>query len=341
MVAREPASPPANSHSIGIEVADGATRITVLLSGASLSARRWHTRLAAPPSPEEAVSHIHGLIERALREETGHDALTSQLPPVIAAIGVALWGRVDTAQGIVRELRPLDDWRGFPLAARISERWHVPVTLVSATAAAALAEARHGAGAGLGMQLYVHSGRTVSLACIREDTIVLGARDGEGLLAHMCVSSGGPRCSCGLHGHLEPIASAQAIVRTMIGLASDSDESTTAMLRISQGRAEAMSSAQVLRLAAEGEPTAAGVVRQALDALALALANTVALLAPDAIVIGGPLTEAGDLFLAPLRTQLDRLCAPFTTPPVLRLGTLEPFAALLGAHLLAQPWHNT
>lgn len=340
MVAHEPASPQVHSRCIGIEVADGATRLTALLSGES-SARRWHTRLATPPSPEEAIAHIHELIERALREAPEEPAATSTLSVPIAAIGVALWGKVDTSHGIVRELRPLAGWQDFPLAARLRERWRVPVVIAPAVAAAALAEAHHSTNAEYRSLLYVHSARTISSAYIRDNAITLGARDGEGMLAHMLVTPNGPRCSCGLPGHLEPIASAQAIVRTMIGLASDSDESTAAMLRISQGRAEAMSAAQVIRLAAEGEPTATRVVTNALDALALALANTVALLAPDGIVIGGPLTEAGDAFLTPLRGRLDSLCHPFTTPPALRLGMLEPFSTLLGAQLLAQSWHNT
>lgn len=340
MVAHEPASPQLHSRSIGIEIADGATSLTALFGGEA-PGHRWHTHLATPPSPEEAVSHIHELIKRVAREtsEDGSPASTISLP--IAAIGVALWGNVDTTQGIVRELRPLTSWQGFHLAAALRERLHIPVVITSATAAAALAETKHSSLAGSGALLYVHLARTISCAYTRNGTEVLGARASEGLLAHTLVAQDGPRCSCGQFGHLEPIASAQAIVRTMIGLASDSEESTAAMLRISHGRAEAMSAAQVVQLAAAGEPTAARVVGHALDALALALANTVALLAPDVIVIGGPLTAGGDAFLTPLRERLHNLCRPFTTSPVLLPGALEPFSALVGAQLLAQSWHNT
>jgi glucokinase len=340
MVAREPTSPQTHSRSIGIEIADGATRLTALL-GTETSARRWHTRLPAPPSPEEAVSHIHDLIERAVRETSEDSNSASPPSPPIAAIGVALWGNVDATGGIVRELRPLTSWHGFPLAAALRQHRHVPIAIASATTAAALAEARQSAQADAKTLLYVHLGRTISTACIRDGSIVVGAHAGDGMLAHMFVIPDGPRCSCGVRGHLEPIASAQAIVRTMIGLAADSEESTAAMLRISHGRAEAMTVAQVVQLAASGDPTATRIVGDAQDALALALANSVALLAPNTIVIGGPLTEAGDAFLTPLRERLDSLCHPFTTPPSLRLSVLEPFSALLGAQLLAQSWHNT
>lgn len=341
MVAHEPASPQAHSRSIGIEIADGATRLTAILN-AELSSQRWHTRLPEPPSPEEAVSRIHELIERVTREVSTPDNSTPTAPPpAITAIGIALWGRIDTSHGIVHELRPIAGWQDFPLAGAIAERWHLPVTIASAVVAAALAEARQSANAAFETLLYVHLGRTISSAYVRKGSVLLGARAGEGMLAHMLVSPDGPRCSCGLHGHLEPIASAQAIVRNMIGIASDSEESTAAMLRITHGRAEAMSAAQVVRLASEGEPAAARVVESTLDALAMALANTTALLAPDVVVIGGPLTEAGDAILTPLHDRLNSLCRPFTAPPALNLGALEPFSALLGAQLLAHTWHNT
>ncbi len=341
MVAHEPASPQAHSRSMGIEIADGAARLTAILDDKP-SSRRWHIRLPAPPSPGEAVSHIHELIERVIRDVSAPGtSVPTVSPPPIAAIGIAVWGRVDASSGVVRELRPIADWQDFPLAAVISERWHLPVAIAPAVVTAALAEARQSANAAFETQLYVHVGRTISSACVRNGSAILGLRDGEGMLAHMHVAPDDFRCSCGLRGHLEPIASAQAIVRNMIGLAAGSEESTAAMLRISHGRAEAMGAAQVIRLAAEGEPVAARVVARAFDALALALANATAILAPDTIVIGGPLTEARDAILTPVHDRLERLCRPFATPPALHLGTYEPFSALLGAQLLAHTWHNT
>jgi glucokinase len=129
---------------------------------------------------------------------------------------------------------------------------------------------------------------------------------------------------------LDPIASAQSLVRAMIGLAVDQPESNTRMLAVSGGRAEAMTAEQVARLAAEGDPVARGVVDRALDALAPALANLVATLDPDAIVVGGPLAGVR-AFLDPLEDRVAALCQPFTTAPPLLGGELEPVAALSGA----------
>ena len=71
------------------------------------------------------------------------------------------------------------------------------------------------------------------------------------------------------------------------------------------------------------------------------LASAVALLAPEIVIIGGPLVEAGDAFLGRLRDQLNTLAAPFAPVPPLHWGTLEPFAALRGAALLAEATART
>ncbi len=318
---------------LGVEIAQGATRLTVgRPRGAEI--RRWLTRLPTPPTPEDGVDAIHSLIERALAE--GGPSQSGG-----ARLGVAVWGTVDAEQGIIRDLPQAPHWENFPLAAKLAERWGPVVRIESATSASALAEAELGAGKNASPLLYVLLARTVTSALVVNGRVIHGAHGMEGGLGHWLVRPGGPRCACGVSGHLDPLASAQSLVRNMIGRASDSDESTAAMLRVTGGRAEAITAAQVARLAAEGEPAASAVVDEALDGLSLALANLVATLDPAAIVIGGPFVEAGEDFFAPLRLRLDALCNSFTqTPPVVP-GALEPHAALAGALLLAERYDET
>jgi len=313
----------------GIEIADSGTRLTAVASTAP-GDRRWHARLPTPPLPGEAVTHIDALLDRMLRD-LGTGALT--------ALGVALQGRVDADRGVVLAVRQAPHWSGYPLAEQLAKQLagrQVSVRVESSANAAALAEATLGAGAGAADVLYVHSGRDVSSALVYRGGLLHGAHGAEGMLAHLVVRPEGPRCSCGLQGHLEPLASAQSIVRRMIGRASDSDESAAAMQQITGGRAEALTVEQVVWLATQGDPAASAITAEALGALATGLANAVALLDPGVIVIGGPLVAAGEAFLAALRAHVAELCAPFTTAPTITWGSLEPGAALLGARLLAE-----
>jgi glucokinase len=323
---------------VGVEIADSGMRLVAALDTAR-GARRWSTRLAAPPPAEETIAHVHELIARALAESgappaTGAAAGRPGGSPV--AVGVALAGRVDAERGTVRDVSLASGWQDFPLGADLTERWGGPVVAQTTTQAAALAEARLGAGRGHSELLYVVLGRSITASVVLHGRVYYGAHGQAGELAHWRVSADGPRCSCGARGHLEPIASAQSLVRTMIGRAVDRPESNAAMLAISGGRAEAMTAEQVIRLAAEGDPVAGVVVGEALDALAPALANLAAALDPQAIVLGGPLAGAGGAFLDPLGARLAALRRSQAPAPSLLAGELEPAAALIGAVLSAE-----
>ncbi len=349
---------------LGLEIADSGMRLAVAL-GAEPGARRWHARLPTPPAPAEALDAINALIARALTEggaaapadgSDGSDGPDSADAPVVngvpCAIGLAFWGAVDAARGEIAGTfgaRLAPGWEGFPLSERLVARWGGPVRIETATNAAALAEAQLGAGRGYDGVLYTLLGRGVTSALVIGGHVWRGATGRAGMLGHWLAhpeavdgapgAGQAPRCICGMRGHLDPIASAQSLTRNMIGRASDSDESHAAMLRISSGRAEAMTAPQVVALAAAGDPAATSVLDDALEPLAVALANLVATLDPGVIVIGGPLADAGDRFYAPLRARVAALTAPYRqsadAPPIVA-GALEPFAALRGAVLVAQ-----
>lgn len=328
---------------VGVELTDSGTRLAAAMRGPEETAggvpgmRRWHTRLPAPPTAAEAVEHLHALIARALDESgQGVWGAASDEPAPGVAIGVALAGQVDVARGVVRSMRLASGWDDFALAAALAGRWGGPVALHTTTQAAALGEARVGAARGHSSLIYLLLGRSVSAALIAGGHLWVGAHGRAGDLAHWLALPHGPRCACGIQGHLEPVASAQSLVRTMIGRAVDHPESNAAMLGISGGRAEAMSAEQVVRLASDGDPVAREVVEQALEALAPALANLVAAFDPDELVLGGPLAGAGAGFLDPLAKRVAALCGPYTTPPPLLGGELEPAAALVGAVLRAE-----
>ena len=326
------ATPNISPIAVGVEIADSATRFSVVLAP-DPSARRWQVRLPVPPTPDVAYDHLGVLILRALREHDPSAVPDDHLPSL--ALGVAVWGRVHASQGVVQSLPQAPGWSSFPLAARLRERLNALVRVESAMNAAALAEAALGAGVGYDPLLYISIARSVSAAVIARGEPLHGARGLEGALAHLPMRPDGPRCSCGARGHLEPIASAQAIVRTTIGRASDVDESLAAIQRITGGRAESLTAPHVVQLAVEGDPIARAVLDGALDALGLALAHAAALVDPGALVIGGPLAAAGEAFLSPLRDRLALLLGAHAEAPPLLAASLEPHAALVGAYLLA------
>lgn len=323
---------------IGVTIARSGTQIAAAVGDPAL-AGALVARFPAPPSPDEAVAAVEALVRRAA--EQAEDAAGARVVP--SAVGIAVEGRVDAPLGTVRALPQAPDWAGFPLAGQLRTALNVPVRIGSLVDAEALAEATHGAGAtadtGTGEPasplLYVALGRFVEAGIVTEGRVFAGAQGMAGMLGHVRVAEDGPRCSCGATGHLGAIASSQAVVRTMIGRAADHEESLAAMLRVTGGRAEAITAPQVVSLAVAGDLVAAAVVGEATAALAQGLAAAVALLDPALIVLAGPLAEAGDAFLTPLADRLQALCQHRPDVPPLLPARLGPRAALTGALLLA------
>ena len=91
---------------------------------------------------------------------------------------------------------------------------------------------------------------------------------------------------------------------------------------------------QVVQLAEEGDHAARAVLERAWDALAVTLANLVAALDPDVVILGGPPAEAGEGFCQPLRERLAILCGSWRPSPDLLPSALDSRAALIGACLL-------
>lgn len=91
----------------------------------------------------------------------------------------------------------------------------------------------------------------------------------------------------------------------------------------------------MLRRAQAGDPIARQIWDDALDALSLSLAQLTAFLAPQAIVIGGGLSQAGDALFQPLRQRIDALLS-FHRRPALLPAQIGENAGLIGAALRAR-----
>ena len=161
-------------------------------------------------------------------------------------------------------------------------------------------------------------GTGVSAALVSGGRLIRGGRGQPGELGHVVVRPDGPACGCGARGCLEAVASATAITRAY----------ATATGRSVEGAVDVVARA-------DREASARSVVRAATEALADGLAMLVQLVAPERIVLGGGLADAGDAWLDALRVALDGRCRVVPAPPIFpaRFGAR---AGVVGAALLAR-----
>jgi glucokinase len=145
-----------------------------------------------------------------------------------------------------------------------------------------------------------------------------GAHGGAGEIGHITVRPGGPECGCGRRGCLELFASAAAVGRAWAEACGDPEATA----------------ADAARAVESGDPRAAAVWHDALDALAEGLVTALTLLDPRVLIVGGGLAEAGETLFAPLREAV-RAKVTFQHVPTIVPAALGDAAGCLGAGLLA------
>ncbi|MEV6583403.1 ROK family protein [Streptomyces sp. NPDC051582] len=294
---------------IALDVGGTHIKGTVVEEGRILSHAHWHTR--AERGPDAVMDTVLGCADALVARARRHGSEPR-------AAGVVVPGLVDDEEGTAVLAANLG-WHDTPVRLWMTEHLDLPVAFGHDVRAGGIAEGRLGAGRGHSDFAFVPVGTGIAAALIIGGRPFAGEHGFAGELGHLVVRPGGHLCSCGNRGCLETLASASAIAR-----------------RYAATTGEAGVSAKDVHLRAQaGDPLAASVWTDAVDALAEGLAALTTVLDFGRIVIGGGLAEAGDPFLGPLRTAVaDRLT--FRGPPELVAAELGHRAGSLGAALLAQ-----
>ncbi|WP_084485929.1 ROK family protein [Humibacter albus] len=232
------------------------------------------------------------------------------------AAGLLVPGNVDDDAGIGVFAENLG-WHDFPFRERAESALGLPVGFGHDVRGAGEAEHRLGAARGFDDVMVVTIGTGIAAAVFIDGRPYAG-KGLAGEIGHDRVAEG-PACACGGRGCLEAVASAAAIARRYTARSGNP---------VSGAR-------DVLDRLHAGDCNAAATWDGALDALALGFSHSVALLAPDAIVIGGGLSEAGEELLQPLRERLDGILT-FHRRPQLIKASIGANAGLYGAALAAR-----
>jgi glucokinase len=256
--------------------------------------------------PGEAVADAVGAMLLELQRDV-RDAGRAGATPVPAGIGIA--GLVDSG-GVLRFSPNLAAASGVAIGDLVSERVGeaLGVTAVHAYNDAnctGLAELLLGAARGTRDGLVVTLGTGIGGALIVGGRVYAGARGLAGEVGHMVIDPNGPPCTCGKRGCWERYASGGGLARLAreAALAGTLHES----VRLAGGDPELVTGEHVTAAAASGDTEALRVMEELGWWVGLGLANLVAILDPERIVVGGGLGHAGEMLLEPTRRALAQL----------------------------------
>ncbi len=282
---------------IGIDI--GGTNLVAgavpAIGGAAQALRR------APTHAERGAEAVVGDVVRLVREAV--DEITRSTGGTVVGVGVGCPGPIDRAAGRVVE-SPNLGWRDFPLRDRIGAEVPWPVVINNDANCATYGEWWQGAGQGASSLVGITVGTGVGGGYILDGKVVHGVRDGAGEIGHTTVQVGGRRCPCGNDGCLEAYASGTAIAaRAREGLAAGAH---SLLPELTGGDPDAITSATVYEAVAAGDPFATGVLTEAARFLGVGVANVINLLNPEAVIIMGGVTRAGEPLFGPLRAEAHR-----------------------------------
>ena len=291
-----------SGHVIALDVGGTAMKGAILNSDNSVeSFHRWPTPREDGPDAvvNAAVAAIDELLERT------KDA---------RAVGIVVPGLVDDHTGVALFSENIG-WRNVPFRQIVEDRTGLPVGFGHDVRAGGLAERVMGAAVGIDDVLFMPIGTGISGAMYIGGRMVDNKYAGE--IGHLDVGSG-DLCACGAIGCLETVATGPSIARRYNAITG----------------ASVSGAKPVVDRMIDGDLVAASVWDEAVEALANALTSYVTLLSPELIVVGGGLSAAGDLLLAPLRMAVERRLV-WQQPPRIVQAALGDNAACLGAAILA------
>ncbi|MEO6251756.1 MAG: ROK family protein [Ferruginibacter sp.] len=270
------------------------------------------------------------------------DELYEALSPAIQEVG-----GIETIKGIgigapngnyysgTIEYAPNLKWKGIvPLAKLITEKFNVPAALTNDANAAAIGEMMYGAAKGMKDFIMITLGTGVGSGIVANGQLILGHDGFAGELGHTIIVPGGRmHWSTGFAGSLEAYTSATGVAMTAVEfLQSRPDEKS--LLR--DFASTDIDSRVVYDCAVKGDKIAKDVYAFTGKILGEALANFVMFSSPEAIILFGGLTKAGDLIMKPTREHMEKNLLPiFKNKVKLIFSELkEADAAILGASAL-------
>jgi predicted NBD/HSP70 family sugar kinase len=284
-----------------------------------------HVRVAAADLSSTVLAEASAPIDVDNDAEAALDTATELVAHVLedgavdrgrlVGAGMGLPGPFDRRRGAINSSTILPGWVGHDAAAELARRIEVQVEVDNDANLGALGELVFGAGRGLSDVVYVKLSTGIGAGLILGGAIHRGATGIAGEIGHVQVQPGGAVCNCGGRGCLQTVASTATLLAA--ARAAHGPELTL------QG---------LLELVQAGDFGARRIVGEAGRAVGRVLADLCNHVNPQAIVVGGDLSAAGEPLLAGIREEIDRHALPGAAEAVeVKAAVLGERAEVLGA----------
>ena len=234
-------------------------------------------------------------------------------------VGIGSAGPLHLDSGAISPVN-IPVWRKFPIVSKFAEiTENQNVVLHGDAMALAHAEFRLGAGQGVANMLGIVVSTGIGGGLILNDSLYTGETGNAYFIGHHTINFDGLQCACGRLGCVETYASGPR----MVAIAQDN------------GWVGEPSFIALAESARQGNATALQVIDEGARALAIGIVNSIGSLDIRTVVVGGGVSQAGEVYWNPLRHHIanESRFTDFISDIDLRLAQLQRDAGIVGAAL--------
>jgi glucokinase-like ROK family protein len=230
----------------------------------------------------------------------------------LCSIGIGVPGPVDFKRGTLVSPPIMPGWDRFPIIPTIQS--HFPsanVVVDNDVNVMAIGEKFWGAGKDFENLIFIKIGTGIGAGIVCRGEIYRGTNGCAGDIGHICVSKSGPICLCGNAGCLEAMAAGPAIAEQ--GRSAALEGKSQILLKLYETNGGRLRAEDVNRAAIEGDPVAIEIIRGSGQMIGDVLAGLVNFFNPGLIVIGGGVSNIGNILLSSIRQTILKRSLPLAT----------------------------
>ncbi|WP_346860563.1 ROK family protein [uncultured Draconibacterium sp.] len=221
----------------------------------------------------------------------------------IFAIGVAMPGLVDEIEGVNYTIKK-EEFRN--VRERLQEKFHRLVYINNDARMQAYGEFVFGKAIGHNNAIIINWNWGLGVGMILDGKLYNGATGFAGELSHTKFVEDGNLCICGKRGCLETVTSAHVLLnKAREAIKNGNVSQLTANFK---NREDELKVEDIINAAKSGDEFSISLINEVGQALGKALSNTIQLLNPDIIVLGGVVSKAKQFVLTPIQQSINQYC---------------------------------
>jgi glucokinase-like ROK family protein len=313
---------PNNNFIIGIDL--GTTNIYGVL--ANLEAEI----ISEEKTPTRVEEGFYNIMDRTLKIIKKLKSLLGRKQGRLCGIGMAVAGLINRKRNIV-EFSPNFHWHDVDIIKYMAPKVDIPIFFDNVTRVMALGELCYGVGKKYKNFICVNVGYGIGAGIIINGQPLYGAKGMAGEFGHITLEKDSKiQCYCGNFGCLEALSSGNGIARAA---RLELEKGAKSILRdMCNDNLDNLTAEMVADAAKKGDALAWNVFHRAAEYLGIGISALINLFNPEAIVIGGGVTMAGDILFDTVRkTVKARALSKISHEVEILPATFGLKAAVMGA----------